>query len=44
MMFTVAGNPVLSCPDSERMDEAFASLDAMVSVDIYLNETTPRPR
>lgn len=40
MMFTVAGNPVLSCPDGERMDEAFASLDAMVSVDIYLNETT----
>ncbi len=40
MMFTVAGNPVLSCPDSVRMDEAFASLDAMVSVDLYLNETT----
>ncbi|MEM8707363.1 MAG: molybdopterin oxidoreductase family protein [Actinomycetota bacterium] len=40
MMVTVAGNPVLSCPDAERMDEAFASLDAMVSVDIYLNETT----
>ena len=40
MMFTIAGNPVLSCPDGDRMDEAFASLDAMVSVDIYLNETT----
>ncbi|GJM38020.1 MAG: dehydrogenase [Acidimicrobiales bacterium] len=40
MMFTVAGNPVLSCPDGDRMDEAFASLDAMISVDIYLNETT----
>ncbi|MEM9465054.1 MAG: molybdopterin dinucleotide binding domain-containing protein, partial [Actinomycetota bacterium] len=40
MMFTVAGNPVLSCPDADRMDEAFASLEAMVSVDIYLNETT----
>jgi anaerobic selenocysteine-containing dehydrogenase len=40
MMVTVAGNPVLSCPDGDRMDEAFASLDAMVSVDIYLNETT----
>lgn len=40
MMFTVAGNPVLSCPDGARMDEAFASLEAMVSVDIYLNETT----
>jgi anaerobic selenocysteine-containing dehydrogenase len=40
MMVTVAGNPVLSCPDGVRMDEAFASLDAMISVDIYLNETT----
>ncbi|MEM7139634.1 MAG: molybdopterin oxidoreductase family protein [Actinomycetota bacterium] len=40
MMFTVAGNPVLSCPDGDRMDEAFAALDAMVCVDIYLNETT----
>ncbi|MEQ8841909.1 MAG: molybdopterin oxidoreductase family protein [Acidimicrobiales bacterium] len=40
MMVTVAGNPVLSCPDGERMDAAFASLDAMISVDIYLNETT----
>ena len=40
MMFTMAGNPVLSCPDGDRMDEAFAALDAMVSVDIYINETT----
>jgi anaerobic selenocysteine-containing dehydrogenase len=40
MLFTVAGNPVLSCPDSERMDEALGSLEAMVSVDIYINETT----
>jgi anaerobic selenocysteine-containing dehydrogenase len=40
MMFTVAGNPVLSCPDSRRMDEALADVEAMVSVDIYLNETT----
>ena len=40
MMVTVAGNPVLSCPDGERLDEAFAGLEAMVSVDIYLNETT----
>ncbi len=39
-LFTLAGNPVLSCPDSERMDDALASLDAMISVDIYINETT----
>lgn len=39
-MITVAGNPVLSCPDGARMDEAFAALDGMICVDIYLNETT----
>jgi anaerobic selenocysteine-containing dehydrogenase len=39
-LITVAGNPVLSCPDSERMDAAFAQLEVMVSVDPYLNETT----
>lgn len=40
LLFTLAGNPVLSCPDSRRMDEALADLEAMISVDIYLNETT----
>jgi anaerobic selenocysteine-containing dehydrogenase len=39
-LVTVAGNPVLSTPDSGRLDAALASLDAMVSIDIYLNETT----
>jgi anaerobic selenocysteine-containing dehydrogenase len=39
-MITVAGNPILSTPDSRRLDDAFASLDFMVSLDIYLNETT----
>ncbi|MBA2327683.1 MAG: molybdopterin-dependent oxidoreductase [Actinobacteria bacterium] len=39
-MFTIAGNPVLSTPDSARLDRAVASLDFMVSVDIYRNETT----
>ncbi len=39
-MITVAGNPVLSNPDSARLDRALASLDFMVSVDIYCNETT----
>ncbi len=39
-MVTHAGNPVLSVPDGGRMDEAFASLDFMVSIDIYINETT----
>ncbi len=39
-MVTVAGNPVLSTPDSQRLDAAFAGLDFMVAIDIYLNETT----
>ncbi len=39
-MFTIAGNPVLSAPNGDRLDVAFEQLDFMVSVDIYLNETT----
>lgn len=39
-MVTVAGNPILSTPDSVRLDAAFDSLDFLVSVDVYLNETT----
>ncbi|GIE85300.1 molybdopterin oxidoreductase family protein [Actinoplanes regularis] len=37
---TVAGNPVLSTPNSGRLDRALDGLDFMVSVDPYLNETT----
>lgn len=39
-MVTVAGNPVVSTQNSNRLDEALADLEFMVSVDIYLNETT----
>ena len=39
-LITVAGNPVLSTPNSAHLDAALAQLDFMVSVDIYLNETT----
>lgn len=39
-LFTIAGNPVLSNPDSTRLDAALGTLELMVSVDIYLNETT----
>ncbi len=39
-LVTVAGNPVLSTPNSNRLDAALATLECMVSVDIYLNETT----
>ncbi|WP_138436784.1 molybdopterin oxidoreductase family protein [Marinobacter shengliensis] len=37
---TVAGNPVLSNPNGQRLDEALEGLEFMVSVDYYLNETT----
>ena len=39
-MVTHAGNPVLSCPDGQRLDQAFSDLDFMVSIDFYINETT----
>jgi len=39
-LITVAGNPVLSTPDSERLDRALTGLDLLVCVDLYLNETT----
>jgi anaerobic selenocysteine-containing dehydrogenase len=37
---TVMGNPVLSAPNGERLAAAMDELDFMVSLDIYLNETT----
>lgn len=36
----VAGNPVLSTPHSRQLAAAFDDLEFMVSVDIYLNETS----
>ncbi|MFL5838931.1 MAG: molybdopterin-dependent oxidoreductase, partial [Thermoleophilaceae bacterium] len=39
-MITVAGNPGLSTPNSERLAKAFQGLDFMLSFDIYVNETT----
>jgi anaerobic selenocysteine-containing dehydrogenase len=39
-VFTVAGNPVLSTPHSARLAEALATLECMVSVDPWVNETT----
>ncbi len=39
-LITVAGNPLLSTPNSDRLAAAMDELDFMVSVDIYLNETT----
>jgi anaerobic selenocysteine-containing dehydrogenase len=39
-LVTAAGNPVLSTPNGRQLEEALAGLEFMVSVDLYLNETT----
>ncbi|MGZ8814430.1 MAG: molybdopterin dinucleotide binding domain-containing protein, partial [Mycobacterium sp.] len=39
-LITIAGNPVMSAPGARRLDSALTTLDAMISVDNYLNETT----
>ncbi len=38
-LFVSGGNPLLSFPDSRRMEEALESLELLVSVDIFRNET-----
>lgn len=39
-MVTIAGNPVLSIPNGKQLEEGLEHLDFMLSIDIYLNETT----
>lgn len=39
-LITIAGNPVLSAPDGQRLTAALGSATFMVSIDPYLNETT----
>src|SRR6478672_8810516 len=39
-MVTIAGNPVLSAPDGDRLDRALDAVEFMLSIDPYLNETT----
>lgn len=39
-MIIHAGNPVLSVPNGKALEEAFDSLDYMVSIDLFLNETS----
>jgi len=39
-LVTAAGNPVISTPNGRQLERALESLDFMVSVDFYLNETT----
>lgn len=38
-LFVGAGNPVLSVPDGDELERAFESLDLMVGIDLYVNET-----
>jgi len=39
-LVTVAGNPVLSTPNGRRLDQALDGLEFMLSIDLYINETT----
>jgi len=39
-LITMAGNPAVSTPNSARLREALVGLDFMLSIDVYLNETT----
>jgi anaerobic selenocysteine-containing dehydrogenase len=38
-LFVSAGNPVLSVPGSNRLEQALDKLDLQVGIDLYLNET-----
>ena len=39
-LVTSCGNPVLSTPNGGQLDKALEKLEFMVSIDIYINETT----
>ena len=39
-LITVAGNPLVSAPNAGRLERAVDTLDFMLAVDIYVNETT----
>jgi anaerobic selenocysteine-containing dehydrogenase len=39
-LITIAGNSVLSTPGGDKLDEALPILDAMISIDLWLNEIT----
>ena len=39
-LITQAGNPLVSTPNSDRLARAVEGLDFMLSIDIYVNETT----
>lgn len=39
-LVTVAGNPVLSTPNGRQLEQALEGLEFMLSIDLYINETT----
>jgi anaerobic selenocysteine-containing dehydrogenase len=39
-LITVGGNPCLSTPNATRLSEALGQLEFMLSLDVYLNETS----
>jgi anaerobic selenocysteine-containing dehydrogenase len=39
-LISVAGNPVVSTPNAERLERAIEGLDFVLAVDIYVNETS----
>ena len=39
-LITIAGNPAVSTPNAGRLDAALEGLDFMLSLDVYVNETT----
>jgi anaerobic selenocysteine-containing dehydrogenase len=39
-LITVGGNPCLSTPNSAQLDKALDELEFMISMDVYLNETS----
>jgi anaerobic selenocysteine-containing dehydrogenase len=38
-LFVSAGNPVLSVPNGDELEDALESLELMVGIDLYVNET-----
>ena len=38
-LVVVGGNPLLSCPNTARLEKAFGELELLVAIDIFRNET-----
>jgi formate dehydrogenase len=38
-MFIIAGDPLISCANTKKLEKAFRSLELLVSIDIFMNDT-----